>query len=78
MTNYNIESVNLRCVCTSGFTGINCDTQINYCDLNTCKNGATCLPLVGGCQCICPCGTTGTYCDIGIILMLLDKFYLDF
>ena len=31
------------CSCAAGFTGQNCDTEINECSPNPCLNGATCL-----------------------------------
>ena len=30
------------CQCLDGYTGKNCDTEINECDPNPCQNGGTC------------------------------------
>ncbi|KAL9987869.1 hypothetical protein ACROYT_G002244 [Oculina patagonica] len=34
-----------RCDCTSGFSGTNCEIDINECTNTPCKNGATCVNL---------------------------------
>lgn len=43
-----------ECVCAAGYTGVNCDHEINDCGpLNPCRNGGTCLDRLNGYQCQC-------------------------
>jgi protein crumbs len=43
-----------KCICTSGFQGALCETEINECELITpCANNATCVDLVADYQCVC-------------------------
>ena len=43
----------------SGFTGLNCETQILECASSPCSNGANCMDEIGGFTCICPRGIGG-------------------
>ena len=36
------------CDCAAGYTGAQCQTNIDDCVNNLCENSATCLDLVGG------------------------------
>jgi len=31
-----------RCSCTKGYTGVNCETNVNECEGNPCENDGTC------------------------------------
>ena len=44
------------CVCNDGYTGTNCDIDINECQAvpPVCEGGATCANLNGGFNCMCP------------------------
>ncbi|KAL3837655.1 hypothetical protein ACJMK2_023001, partial [Sinanodonta woodiana] len=51
------------CICTSGWTGANCTTDIDECASNlTCRNGGTCNNTAGSYSCICTSGWTGANC----------------
>jgi len=53
-----------RCDCAQGFTGKHCNQDIDECkENNPCKNGATCINLIGGFECKCPSGYQGDTCD---------------
>lgn len=49
------------CKCT-GFSGDNCEDDINECDGNPCINGGTCINEIGTYRCICPPNMTGLNC----------------
>lgn len=46
--------------CMPGYTGQNCEIEINECQSHPCQNGGTCIDLVGHYICSCPPGTLGT------------------
>ncbi|KAJ7323451.1 hypothetical protein OS493_031651 [Desmophyllum pertusum] len=53
-----------RCNCKSGYSGNNCQTDINECTSQSpCKNGATCVNKQGGYQCNCKSGYSGNNCE---------------
>ncbi|XP_023219824.1 protein crumbs-like [Centruroides sculpturatus] len=54
-----------RCFCPQGFTGQNCEVDINECEDNKCVNG-TCIDEVNGYHCQCLPGFEGMYCDVEI------------
>jgi hypothetical protein len=53
------------CVCDPGWTGANCETDIDECESNPCVHG-TCLDQVGEFLCICQPGFTGALCETDI------------
>ncbi|CAH1791312.1 unnamed protein product, partial [Owenia fusiformis] len=61
----NSEPNKYRCVCPDGFSGRNCEIDVNDCS-DQCKNGATCKDLVHDYQCLCMPGFMGHHCDIDI------------
>ncbi|CAH1795815.1 unnamed protein product [Owenia fusiformis] len=73
--------VGFNCLCTDGYTGTNCETDINECSSSPCLHGSTCTDQVNGSPClhgstctdkingyICTCvdGYTGTHCETDI------------
>jgi hypothetical protein len=54
-----------QCVCPTGKTGRNCETEINNCSTIKCKNDGQCVSSFGNwsCQCIDKSLFTGTYCE---------------
>lgn len=47
-----------------GYTGQNCELELNECQSHPCQNGGTCIDLVGHYICSCPPGTLGVLCEI--------------
>ncbi|WAQ94324.1 NOTCH-like protein [Mya arenaria] len=60
----NIFYVTYVCTCPPGFTGTNCQININECLSNKCAEYATCVDGINNYTCICPPGFTGPYCTI--------------
>lgn len=52
-----------KCSCRSGFSGRNCEININDCANNLCANGSTCKDSIAGYICMCPPGFRGRNCD---------------
>ncbi|CDR00207.1 unnamed protein product [Oncorhynchus mykiss] len=50
--------------CMPGYTGENCEMEVNECQSHPCQNGGTCIDLVGHYICSCPPGTLGVLCEI--------------
>lgn len=48
-----------RCTCRPGFTGKDCEINVNECESDPCLNGASCNDLLGGYTCKCVPGYTG-------------------
>ncbi|KAL4237627.1 hypothetical protein ACF0H5_002341 [Mactra antiquata] len=48
------------CGCADGYTGTNCETDVNKCDFQDCLNGGTCIDTVAMAVCNCKLGFTGT------------------
>ncbi|KAM7385717.1 hypothetical protein PAMP_001779 [Pampus punctatissimus] len=54
------------CICPLGFTGTNCETEVNECESNPCRHSGTCSDLVGQYECQCPTGFLGKNCEVDI------------
>lgn len=51
---------------SSGFTGTQCEVNINECENDPCLNGGACLDMINGFKCSCPIGFTGSRCQTNI------------
>ncbi|XP_061915606.1 protein eyes shut homolog [Entelurus aequoreus] len=55
-----------KCRCANGFTGAQCQTEINECHSNPCRHNGTCFDSVGHYRCQCPTGFLGQNCEVDI------------
>lgn len=51
------------CGCLAGYTGTNCETEIDECASNPCLNGGTCIDGVNAYSCTCAAGYSGANCE---------------
>lgn len=54
------------CFLRLGFTGIQCEININECETNPCLNGGQCHDKINGFQCTCALGFAGQRCQTNI------------
>lgn len=54
------------CMCTQGYTGDRCETDIDECAFNPCGNNGQCIQGTGTFSCDCNPGFTGQLCEIDI------------
>lgn len=52
------------CVCTAGWTGMHCESNIEECSSNPCDNNATCEDGVATYTCQCLSGFTGQFTSL--------------
>ena len=55
-----------RCVCEIGFTGPYCETNVDDCLHNPCKNGGSCIDKVNDFRCQCIPGFVGELCETNV------------
>ena len=48
-----MASTGWQCTCEDGFEGLNCETNIDECLSNDCKNNATCVDGIAEYSCNC-------------------------
>lgn len=53
------QSDGYYCECDPGWTGPNCENDINECHSNPCRNAGTCVDTINGFYCECASGFTG-------------------
>ncbi|XP_068613126.1 protein eyes shut homolog [Brachionichthys hirsutus] len=63
-TNHPPSSPQYTCKCAIGFTGVNCETEIDECDSSPCQHNGTCSDLVGYYECQCLTGFLGSKCEV--------------
>ena len=52
------------CQCAPGFSGTNCDVNVDECVGSPCLNGGTCMDGVNQYTCQCAQGFDGANCDV--------------
>ena len=55
-----------KCECPNGWTGENCETNINDCHPDPCSEHGKCFDKIGGYECQCDPGFEGTQCEKNI------------
>ena len=60
----NIEN-DYDCDCEAGYSGRNCEINIDECFSNPCLNGGQCTDGINGYKCSCPPAFTGDICQYG-------------
>lgn len=58
------------CKCPPGFDGVHCQTNVNDCAGQPCKNGGECRDLDGDYSCRCPSPYVGKQCQLRCISLL--------
>ena len=53
------------CVCHGGYTGENCDVNVDDCAASPCQHG-TCVDHTNFYECVCHAGYTGSHCSVEI------------
>ncbi|XP_019616633.1 PREDICTED: sushi, von Willebrand factor type A, EGF and pentraxin domain-containing protein 1-like, partial [Branchiostoma belcheri] len=56
-----------RCICKMGYTGAQCEVNINDCHEGSCRNGGTCVDGIANYTCVCPDGFKGKLCEKEVV-----------
>ncbi|XP_052272462.1 uncharacterized protein LOC127872979 isoform X1 [Dreissena polymorpha] len=62
-----------KCSCKPGYTGHDCDTDVDECSVQSCRNGGTCHDEVNNYTCDCTPLFTGRNCQIDIVALLCEN-----
>ncbi|XP_075057750.1 delta and Notch-like epidermal growth factor-related receptor [Mixophyes fleayi] len=57
------DGKNATCTCLPGYTGEYCDSLVDHCTPQPCRNGASCVTSLSGFSCQCPEGYLGSFCE---------------
>jgi hypothetical protein len=55
-----------KCLCKTGYTGLNCETNINKCSSQPCSSNSQCINEINSFRCLCSIGFSGLLCDISL------------
>ena len=55
-----------ECVCANGYTGTLCTIPPDFCKVDSCLNGGTCVSGESNYTCLCIHGFLGARCDIKV------------
>ncbi|KAL3870939.1 hypothetical protein ACJMK2_038967 [Sinanodonta woodiana] len=55
------------CSCDLGYSGSNCDINIDDCTDNACQHNSSCIDSNNSYTCACPSPYTGTFCEIATV-----------
>ena len=61
-----------QCVCPTGFTGIDCEVNIDDCVNVTCQNNGRCIDEVNDYYCQCPVTHKGEHCEKSELLRCVN------
>eukprot|EP00057_Strongylocentrotus_purpuratus_P027550 XP_011682024.1 PREDICTED: neurogenic locus notch homolog protein 1 [Strongylocentrotus purpuratus] len=61
-----LTSETYSCTCAGGYTGTNCEQDINECASNPCQNGGMCADDINTFSCNCAPGFGGDRCEVNV------------